>query len=67
MAGSTTPYPASPVDLAIAVGEASGDWIGALAIEHLTQTQSVRMEGIAGPKLRELGNSPDENPWEFPP
>lgn len=58
MAGSTTPYPASPVDLAIAVGEASGDWIGALAIEHLTQTQSVRMEGIAGPKLRELGVKP---------
>ncbi|WP_334120695.1 lipid-A-disaccharide synthase [Limnobacter sp.] len=58
MARSTTHYPASPVDLAISVGEASGDWIGALAIEHLTQTQSVRMEGIAGPKLRELGVKP---------
>lgn len=58
MAGSTTPYPAAPVDVAIAVGEASGDWIGALAIEHLIQTQTVRMEGIAGPKLRELGVKP---------
>lgn len=47
--------PANPVDLAIAVGEASGDWIGALAIEHLIHNQPLRMEGIAGPKLRELG------------
>jgi lipid-A-disaccharide synthase len=50
-----TPYPTTPVDLAIAVGEASGDWIGALAIEHLIQGQNLRMEGIAGPKLRDLG------------
>ncbi|MDP3270764.1 lipid-A-disaccharide synthase, partial [Limnobacter sp.] len=47
-----------PVDLAIAVGEASGDWIGALAIEHLIQTQTLAMEGIAGPKLRDLGVKP---------
>lgn len=58
MSGPTTPYPVDPVDLAIAVGEASGDWIGALAIEHLIHTQACRMEGIAGPKLRELGVKP---------
>jgi lipid-A-disaccharide synthase len=55
MSKLTTPYPTTPVDLAIAVGEASGDWIGALAIEHLTQGQNLQMEGIAGPKLRDLG------------
>lgn len=49
------PHTTEPVDLAIAVGEASGDWIGALAIEHLIQGQNLRMEGIAGPKLRDLG------------
>lgn len=46
----------SQADVAIAVGEASGDWIGALAIEHLMQTRpDLRVEGIAGPKLREAG------------
>ncbi|MFN7503928.1 MAG: lipid-A-disaccharide synthase, partial [Limnobacter sp.] len=53
-----SPYSTDPVDLAIAVGEASGDWIGALAIEHLIQTQILAMEGIAGPKLRDLGVRP---------
>lgn len=56
MSRSNTPYATSPVDVAIAVGEASGDWIGALAIEQLTQqNQAIQMEGIAGPKLRDLG------------
>lgn len=55
MGEQTKPYPTTPVDLAIAVGEASGDWIGALAIEHLIKGQSLRMEGVAGPKLRDLG------------
>jgi len=55
MANFTTPHTTESVDLAIAVGEASGDWIGALAIEHLIQGQNLRMEGIAGPKLRDLG------------
>lgn len=59
MFGSLTPYPADPADLAIVVGEASGDWIGALAIEQLIKTQPLqnplRLEGIAGAKLRELG------------
>lgn len=55
MANFTTPHTTEPVDLAIAVGEASGDWIGALAIEHLILGQNLRMEGIAGPKLRDLG------------
>ena len=55
MGEQTKHYPTRPVDLAIAVGEASGDWIGALAIEHLIQGQSLHMEGIAGPKLRDLG------------
>ena len=58
MAYPRTPYSTQPVDLAIAVGEASGDWIGALAIEHLIQTQTLAMEGIAGPKLRDLGVKP---------
>ncbi|MEW6205790.1 MAG: lipid-A-disaccharide synthase [Pseudomonadota bacterium] len=58
MAYTRTPYSTTPVDLAIAVGEASGDWIGALAIEHLIQTQTLAMEGIAGPKLRDLGVKP---------
>lgn len=58
MANTRTPYSTQPVDLAIAVGEASGDWIGALAIEHLIQTQTLTMEGIAGPKLRDLGVKP---------
>jgi lipid-A-disaccharide synthase len=58
MAYTRTPYSTTPVDLAIAVGEASGDWIGALAIEHLIQTQTLTMEGIAGPKLRDLGVKP---------
>lgn len=58
MAYTRTPYSTTPVDLAIAVGEASGDWIGALAIEHVTQTQTLAMEGIAGPKLRDLGVKP---------
>ena len=58
MAYTRTPYSTQPVDLAIAVGEASGDWIGALAIEHLIQTQTLAMEGIAGPKLRDLGVKP---------
>jgi lipid-A-disaccharide synthase len=52
------PYSTDPVDLAIAVGEASGDWIGALAIEQLIQTRMLAMEGIAGPKLRDLGVKP---------
>lgn len=43
-------------DIAIAVGEASGDWIGALAIERLIQAHpEYRIEGIAGPKLRAAG------------
>lgn len=43
-------------DIAIAVGEASGDWIGALAMEHLVQSHpEYRVEGIAGPKLRAAG------------
>lgn len=58
MAYTRTQYSTTPVDLAIAVGEASGDWIGALAIEHLIQTQTLAMEGIAGPKLRDLGVKP---------
>lgn len=58
MANIKTPYAIDPVDVAIAVGEASGDWIAALAIEHLKQTTPLRMEGIAGPKLRELGVKP---------
>ena len=61
MFGSLTPYPADPADLAIVVGEASGDWIGALAIEQLIKVQQqnpLRMEGIAGVKLRELGVKP---------
>lgn len=58
MVYTRAPYSATPVDLAIAVGEASGDWIGALAIEHLIQTQTLTMEGIAGPKLRDLGVNP---------
>ncbi|HEX4856686.1 MAG TPA: lipid-A-disaccharide synthase [Limnobacter sp.] len=55
MRAPRTSYPTAPVDLAIAVGEASGDWIGALAIEQLIQAQALQMEGIAGPKLRALG------------
>lgn len=59
MTNTTTPYSTDPVDLAIAVGEASGDWIAALAIEQLIeQNQALRMEGIAGPKLRDLGVRP---------
>ena len=58
MAPVNSPYATSSVDLAIAVGEASGDWIGALAIEHLTQSIPLQMEGIAGPKLRDLGVKP---------
>lgn len=58
MAYTRTPYSTQPVDLAIAVGEASGDWIGALAIAHLIQTQTLAMEGIVGPKLRDLGVKP---------
>jgi lipid-A-disaccharide synthase len=58
MAYTRTQYSTTPVDLAIAVGEASGDWIGALAIAHLIQTQTLAMEGIAGPKLRDLGVKP---------
>ena len=58
MAASISPYPTVPADVAIVVGESSGDWIGALAIEHLIQNQPLRMEGIAGPKLRELGVNP---------
>ncbi|MCQ8896023.1 lipid-A-disaccharide synthase [Limnobacter humi] len=43
-------------DVAIAVGEASGDWIGALAIDSLLkQHADWAIEGIAGPKLREVG------------
>lgn len=44
-----------PLDLAIAVGEASGDWIAALAIAQLIKTPPLQMEGIAGPRLRDLG------------
>jgi lipid-A-disaccharide synthase len=52
-----------PLDLAIAVGEASGDWIAALVIKHLLQkigglTNNISMEGIAGPMLIELGVKP---------
>lgn len=69
MFGSITRYPADPVDLAIAVGEASGDWIGALAIDHLIRTQPpqnpLRLEGIAGVKLRELGVKPLHNSEEL--
>ncbi|HEY1058682.1 MAG TPA: lipid-A-disaccharide synthase [Limnobacter sp.] len=46
----------SSADVAIAVGEASGDWIGALAIDTLLkQHPDWTVEGIAGPKLREAG------------
>ncbi|WP_370261452.1 lipid-A-disaccharide synthase [Limnobacter sp.] len=48
-------YPSEPSDVAIAVGEASGDWIGALAIEPLITRQGLSVQGIAGPKLRDLG------------
>lgn len=49
-------YSASQPDLALCVGEASGDWIAALAIEELlNQHQGLDVEGIAGPKLRSLG------------
>ncbi|HEX4844564.1 MAG TPA: lipid-A-disaccharide synthase, partial [Limnobacter sp.] len=48
-------YPSQSADVAIAVGEASGDWIGALAIEPLIAQQGLTVQGIAGPKLRELG------------
>lgn len=57
------PWDQEPADLAIAVGEASGDWIGALAIESLLDgackpsSGGVRVEGIAGPKLRALNVS----------
>ncbi len=44
-----------PADLAIVVGEASSDWIGALAVEQLIQQHTFQMEGVAGPKLRALG------------
>lgn len=64
----SNPWDQGPADLAISVGEASGDWIGALAIESLlsqpahvgatssevNRTQPLRVEGIAGPKLRSL-------------
>ena len=47
-------------DLALCVGEASGDWIAALAIEQLLSASRkndfmLQVEGIAGPKLRALG------------
>lgn len=50
----------SPADLAVAVGEASGDWIAALAIQQLIEQHphGLRIEGIAGPQLRQLGVSP---------
>lgn len=57
------PWDQQAADLAIAVGEASGDWIGALAIESLLgssndfSTGNLRVEGIAGPKLRALNVS----------
>lgn len=51
-----SPWSQGPADLAIAVGEASGDWIGALAIDSLLTGANtpLRVEGIAGPKLRAL-------------
>lgn len=49
-------HSAHPADLAIAVGEASGDWIGALALEGLKASHPhLSVEGIAGPKLRAQG------------
>lgn len=47
--------PHSPAELAIVVGEASSDWIGALAVEQLLQQHTLRVEGVAGPRLRALG------------
>lgn len=46
--------------LAVVTGEASGDWIAALAIESLNGSTSEkspewRVEGVAGPKLRQHG------------
>lgn len=57
---SATPFPAEAADLAIATGEASGDWIGELAISELKancleNNRELRIEGIAGPKLRQAG------------
>ena len=53
-------FPDQAADLAISTGEASGDWIGELAIRHLiaervANGQNIRVEGIAGPKLRDAG------------
>ncbi|MDX1670159.1 MAG: hypothetical protein R3194_12125, partial [Limnobacter sp.] len=53
-------YPELPADLAVVTGEASGDWIAALAIAELTkrhspQSDALSIEGIAGPKLRGAG------------
>ncbi|GLR26320.1 lipid-A-disaccharide synthase [Limnobacter litoralis] len=53
------PYPSSQSDIALCVGEASGDWIAALAIEELLySSRALDIEGIAGPKLRALGVRP---------
>ncbi len=49
------PQVSSNADLAIVVGEASSDWIGALAVEQLIHQNTLRIEGVAGPKLRALG------------
>lgn len=43
-------------ELAISVGEASGDWIAALAVsELLKRNPELRVQGIAGPHLRKSG------------
>lgn len=57
---SSVLFPDHPADLAIATGEASGDWIGELAISQLKSDYAARgqqllIEGIAGPKLRQAG------------
>lgn len=41
--------------IATVVGEASGDWIAALVIENLIKAGGFSFEGVAGPRLREIG------------
>lgn len=45
-------------NIATVVGEASGDWIAALVIESLLESGGFHFEGVAGPRLRELGVKP---------
>ncbi len=54
------------LDIAIVAGEASGDWIAALAIESLIAEQvhlgvPLMLEGITGPRLNECGVLPLES------